>query len=198
MRKLYLVLFLLQVVSIFAEEKIMRIEYLLNDGLYKNYNEISQLSVELSENEKYMILNDHQKNAGWPFVANFVFGCGIGSFIQGDNFGGFLALSGDLVGSSIIFLNYLVPYGIWFGKRSEADFYISPFYTDKNVILLATGLLLTTRIFELIRPWVFSSSYNNKLRNALTEKVKISFGILPNEQDLRKVNVSAVMRIPLE
>jgi hypothetical protein len=90
----------------------------------------------------------------WAFLVNVVAGAGIGSYIQGDILGGTVGLAGELGGIGLV----------WWGYFSIFDFSTGEFKEDDRLgiwlVLGGTAVLLGTRVFEFIRPWVYGRNRN--------------------------------------
>jgi len=132
---------------------------MIKDGLFKNEVRIRQASVNLDTNEKLLLYSEFKKEPWVPFLVNLLIGAGIGSFIEGDTTGGVIALTGDLVGWGSVLI------GI---STYASAVYDNP-YTTRGVGLVTFGYiaLAGTRIFEIIRPFTFTSRYNSTLKGAL-------------------------------
>ena len=84
-----------------------RINGLIDSGMMKNRDQISYLSSGLTSSEAIMLYNAKKINSGVPFALNFLLGCGIGSFVQGDTAGGVTALVGELAGGAVFAGGYI-------------------------------------------------------------------------------------------
>jgi hypothetical protein len=92
----------------------------------------------------------------WPaFVLNLLLGAGIGSFVQGDTLGGVIGACGE-VGGFIFVLVGVIP-------KQEQVYY--GYYTTElsfpNIGLsyVGLGVLMGTRIFELVRPFIYADRF---------------------------------------
>ena len=95
------------------------------------------------------------------FGANLLFGFGIGSFIQGDLFGGTVAIAVDVAALGLSFMT-----GPWV---------IPGYYMSWMVGLGVSAMLLGSRIFQIIRPWYYDLSGKLALAIALNEYRGLSF-----------------------
>lgn len=140
---------------------------MIKDGLFKNEARIKDASLSIGQTEKMMLYGDYKKDPWVPFIVNFVVGAGIGSFIEGDTTGGVIAVTGDVVGWGSVLI----------GASTYANAVYSDPYTTKGLGTMTFGyiLLLGTRIFEIIRPFTFTSRYNSTLKGALNYYDGLSF-----------------------
>ncbi len=145
-----------------------RITLLIDDGLKKNLPIIQEEAQFLTEDQKFNLYTVNKKSPGIAFVCNFFLGAGIGSFIQGDTAGGLTALMGDVSGLTFILLANIF--------EVEREYYLN--VPNPYMLIGGLSLLLGTRVFELIRPWVFTNSYNANLKKALAFD-RVSFALTP-------------------
>jgi len=145
-----------------------RITLLIDDGLKKNLPIIQEEAQFLTEEQKFNLYTVNKKSPGIAFVCNFFLGAGIGSFIQGDTAGGLTALMGDVSGLTFILLANIF--------EVEREYYLN--VPNPYMLIGGLSLLLGTRVFELIRPWVFTNSYNANLKKALAFD-RVSFALTP-------------------
>jgi hypothetical protein len=149
------------------------VNHLIKFGLNKNFARIQQVASDLSENERLMLYEAHSIGTEkmWAGAAiDFFIGFGIGNFYQGDYLSGGIALGGDIIGFGLGIT------GAYLATIGYAVSLISLFQSEETIQLLENGLyflasgitvFLASRIFGLVRTFVFPSAYNNKLRNAL-------------------------------
>ncbi|HOT58456.1 MAG TPA: P13 family porin [Spirochaetales bacterium] len=149
MKKLLVLIFIVTAgASLFADDNaFFQINMLIDDNLFTNQYAIADLAKDLTGSQKMMIYNQHKNEPVLPFILNLVLGCGIGSYIQGDTGGGTIALCGDLGGILLVSIGY--------GSFNAGMF------TTGTIVLLAS------RIYEIVQPFVYSNKYNRVLRTAL-------------------------------
>jgi len=147
-----------------------RITLLIDDGLKKNLPIIQEEAQFLTEEQKFNLYTVNKKSPGIAFVCNFFLGAGIGSFIQGDTAGGLTALIGDVSGLTFVLLADVF--------EVEREGYFTTYEPNPYMLIGGLSLLLGTRVFELIRPWVFTNSYNANLKKALAFD-RVSFALTP-------------------
>ncbi len=174
MKKIFLSCLLLLLASItFSQEKesaMPLVDALLKEDLYKNEDVLSQLSLDLTGIEKYILYVDYKKDATLPFVLNTFLGYGIGSFVQRDFLGGGIALAGGLIGTGLITYGAIVmPLNLLTMGQVSTGIYT----------LVAGGIIIIgTRIFEMIRPLTYAKAFNEKLEDVLGLS-KLAYSALP-------------------
>lgn len=167
-------------VSYSAEDDfIFKIDLLcVGNDLFNNIDEIADLSSNLSFSEKEAVYEAQSVYRFPYFLCNYMLGCGIGSFIQGDIAGGRKALILDITGGALVFggvmlmttdlLNMIVSV---FGAVSQTNVGggISDFQMIAEVVMLSVGscIMLGSRIYQMIRPWYYGSKRNSTLKEAL-------------------------------
>ncbi len=122
---------------------------------------IQRFSANLSDSQKYFLFEDNKTSGTGPFVANLLFGFGIGSYVQGDTLGGTISLCADLGGYGLV-IGGTVAAAAGIASNSE-----SPAVAGSTAILAGTAVLVANKIFTCIRPFTYASSYNQRLFKAL-------------------------------
>ena len=153
-------------VSVFAQDgdTVLRIDMLINDGLYSNYDEITAESLGLTPEQRYQVFLNNEADAILPFVLNLLVGLGVGSFVQGDIGGGLLGVGLDVGGIAAFTFGYLA------FANAAIGAYADPFNvpTEGLGVMLAGGAIISfSRIYQLIRPFTRAQRYNDDLRHAL-------------------------------
>lgn len=140
---------------------------MIKDDLFKNEEQIIRESTNLDQSQKLLLYGEYKKDQWVPFIINFVVGAGIGSFVQGDTTGGTIALVGDLAGMACVLLGV---------SSYSTAIYTDP-YTTKGMGVMTLGYiaLLGTRVFEIVRPFTYTSRYNSTLKGALNYYDSFSF-----------------------
>ncbi len=196
---IFAVLVALSSVQIFAQEvqesqksqeadNFFKVNTLLKTDLFKNENEISLLAANLSSSEKEFLYIENKKSPTVPFCLNFFVGWGIGSFVQGDTKTGVISLSGNLAGSTLMLVGYLISspiltqYYAAVANGTESSF---DWQANSGKILAGGGLIfagsiiaLGTQIYSWIRPFKYAENYNLTLRKCLSsndEKLSVQF-----------------------
>ena len=160
-----------------SEQSFHTSNFLIKDGLNKNFHHIQQHSLHLTQSQKFALYNMHENSMGIPLVLNIVVGFGLGSWIQGDLVGGFAGSIGDALGIVMIYV------GAISALTYEADWntytVTYPNY-DKGVRVMTAGavLLCLSRVAQVVFPITYSPRYNKKLQNAL-DYHNVSFDVTP-------------------
>ncbi|MDC7219652.1 MAG: hypothetical protein PQJ59_06910 [Spirochaetales bacterium] len=144
---------------VLAVGDVLKIDFLLREGLEENYSEIEMLSIRLDDDSRQELYREYRKEPLAPLIINFL-PFGPGSFIQGDResagriarrglyatgcavgmiWGGVEAFDG---GSEIFYLGFLVAFNtLWVYNRYDS--FISPFrYARKYNSLLGEALAI--------------------------------------------------------
>ncbi len=171
------------------------INYLIRKDLFINQDLISELSAQLSEEDKNELYSQNESNASKAMKENFFSGYGRGSAAQG-NFAAFiphliidkagtyiLAIGGGLAGGLFCvdcIVNLFAGMGAAAAGAEGKIFSIFPkgYIYSGLVALTGFGVCLTSRLISLIWPKIYANKFNAALKNALNlnEKVEnISF-----------------------
>ena len=72
--------------NIINDENVYIIDSLINQGIQDKIisNRILTISENLTNEQKYCLYDENKKSGATPFLMNFFFGYGIGSFVQGN------------------------------------------------------------------------------------------------------------------
>lgn len=148
---------------------------------------VQQYSANLSDSQKYSIFETKKSSGTIPFLVNFVLGCGIGSYIQGDTVGGTIALCADLGGYALVIG----------GALSAASSTVSTDATGAGigatVAVAGYVTLIANRIFTCIRPFTYASGYNKRLSSALYAST--SFAMVPAVNEKGQAEVMLVGKV---
>lgn len=171
------------VVDVFLNESdlVFQVENLVyRAGVLKNRDQVSSLSEELSLSDREAIYSNNAIKR-WPaFTINILAGFGIGSFVQHDIAGGVTGLVLDVIGTAAYTAGLCV-FCACFGKtytgillvmfsggQAEPDFpSLTEMYVAEGLMYGGAAVVLGSRIFQCIRPWVFGTEHNNTLKEAL-------------------------------
>lgn len=127
------------------------IAFMVKSDLFKNADKISEASKSLTQEQKLLLYSDLKKDSTGPFLLNFLIGCGVGSFVQGDTSTGWSFVVCSLIGAGMIL--------------------IAPKINDSSVRaampFIGYELLIGTKIAECIAPFTYANKFNNKLKEAL-------------------------------
>ena len=81
-----LVMLITCVTNVFSDgENVLRVQSLIESGLFKNKMEISSLAPNLTAEEKSRLIEDNRLNSVFPMYMNGAIGFGIGSFSNGND-----------------------------------------------------------------------------------------------------------------
>ncbi|MGD1823646.1 MAG: P13 family porin [Pleomorphochaeta sp.] len=146
---------------------------------------ISKLTIDFSPMEKNMLYESNKQSTTIPFLINFLVGFGVGSYIQGDKTGGNTALACDLLSLTAIYIGY---------AQALSSIYDSSYTGSEGSTLLVLGSIgyLATRIYELIRPFNYAKSYNQKLTQTL-----MAFSVEPDITEYDDLELSLSYKIKL-
>ncbi len=145
-----------------------RINLLLQDDLYRNFDLISAESSLLTDEQRYRLFTAHENDPTTPFVLNLIVGLGVGSFVQGDIAGGLVGLGLGVVGLGTTMAGYFY---LVDELANDPEFVAAadPISTDGfRLILLGTGVSLGGAIYRLVRTFTYSNRYNRDLQLALS------------------------------
>lgn len=136
----------------------------IDQGLDANFYQIKTKSLSLSPDDRKTLFELKKKsnllyeNAR---ALNIAPGFGVGSFSQGDDYGGKIGLIGEAA--------CLVT--IWALTKTDNTKF------EKDIQSVAVLSWIVVKIFEMYRPWAYTNDYNKKLEDALLLTTQIG----PNE-----------------
>jgi len=137
------------------------VSLLLDDGFYKNEEQIKTLATELTLEQKQFLFDRYEKPAISPFVMNLILGFGVGSYVQGDFLGGAIGTAGDiLIGGPFLLM-----------CASSGD--------EGEVHALFGLAYVGLRVFQCVKPFSYAKKYNNRLTDALGF-YDLSYGVMPS------------------
>ena len=169
---------------------------LKNKELQKNFDGIRTEAMGLSFAEKNALFSKHKSASGVSAAINFFIGYGIGSFVQKDIVNGVICLSADVIASGLFFAATFVMFKdaliMAINPSSDVfDRYVDIFHSSNPFeiavsmlkanntfgLVIAGGIIFgVSRIYGVIAPLMYGSSYNKKLEEALGLKdAQISF-----------------------
>lgn len=119
-----------------------KVDLLIKDGLHKNQADINRKAQELSDVQRLVLIEEHEKSSWLPAIANFIIPFSLGSIVQGDPLG--YVTGGIQVGLLTV------------GLVADGDASIK--YTMGAVYLGYASAIL---------PFIYASSYNTLLKNTL-------------------------------
>jgi len=184
-----------------SDESFLKIDYLIKDGLKKNFLQIQQESRNITQAQRITLYGLHENKFGAPLALNILLGFGSGSFLQGDTIGGIVGMGGDLAGYAFLITYFLqiINADDWLssrirelnsqvmadpvraGKLKEAQEEYNKKVDDAfKFVYVSVGVLAVVRVVQIVLPITYSSSYNNKLKDALNPSSNLSFYLTPS------------------
>jgi len=148
----------------------LRINTMIDDGLYRNLGAIRAASDELTAEQRYRLFLENESDPTVPFIVSLVAGFGVGSFVQRDLSGGLMGVGLDVGGCALLTIGYLVLLSEWMVDFPYGDPY--PDFSERHVVYLSMivaggGMLSVSRLYQMIRPFTYARRYNDDLRRAL-------------------------------
>ena len=143
----------------------MRVNMLIDDGLYRNMDEITAEALGLNQDQRYMLYSAHEEDPMIPFVLSLLVGMGVGSYVQGDLTGGLISTGLDLAGIAAVYVGYMM-----LATTILDDPYDSMYdmpVVEMSLILGGVAVISFSRVFQLVRPFTYAERYNHDLRIAL-------------------------------
>ncbi len=137
----------------------------------KKLDFVAENSYLLDNTQRYMLYRDFKKDTLVPFLINFTLGLGVGSYMQGDMFGGTFGLVGDVLGATLLSIGLSI-------HTSNVD----PQQMNNNRSNLGSDImtisgavvLAASRIYQLVRPFTHANKYNKVLKNALFNNTSVA------------------------
>jgi len=182
------------------EEAFLTVSALINDGLNKNFFQIQQEALNLTNSQRLMLTGLQENKFGVPLALNLLLGFGIGSFVQHDTLGGVIGFAGDTAGAVVLIIYFvkIIKASDWLSSRiDELDSQVmadpvrlreldraEAEYNKKiedafSLIGISAGILAAVRVFQIVKPITYSNWYNNKLKQALYNN-NIAFDFSPS------------------
>lgn len=152
---------LLMMPAIAADSIYSDINSYIDRGMDENFYEIKTRSQSLSLPDRQTLYNLKKKDFIRPQELNTVPGFGTGSFLQGDDYGGRIALIGEAT-------SVIVIWALTKDNKTKAE-------SDAQAV--ACYAWIGFKLFEIFRPPIYTNDYNKKLEEALG----LTAQILPGE-----------------
>ncbi|MFA5103890.1 MAG: P13 family porin [Candidatus Margulisiibacteriota bacterium] len=130
----------------------------IDQGLDTNFYQIKVKSGSLSQSDRMTLYSIKKKDVLIPFALNWFVGLGLGSYVQGDIYGGTTTLIGESISLAILVSQPKATGSAWFANETAA---------------IAGVSLIGFKIFELVRPFVYTDDYNKKLMDAMNLTAQI-------------------------
>jgi hypothetical protein len=101
-----------------------------------------------------------------PLIGNILLGYGVGSFAQGDTFGGVTGIAGELSGiicfaAGIFSIGY--PTSLLATNPTNRQEILSQVQGSTAAMIIGASVYGLTKIFEIIRPFWFAADYDKNL-----------------------------------
>ena len=130
----------------------------------------------LSEEQKAELYEKHSRSSALYFGINMVGASGIGSLVQGDVFGGTLALTTGIIGCTLGVIGFYglafnVYVDLWAGiikglsdNKSDSN---STYTIWHTMMIIGGAFYLTGLITAIIRPFAYANNLNKELKKIL-------------------------------
>lgn len=144
----------------------IKVQSLINKGLFKNKTEIMSLASNLSASEKEALINRNKINGYFPMYMNSGLGYGIGSFIAKDYIAGSIHCAIDVTCDIIMISMFAIYAKSVFGGIEGKNKFDDVYKNAKNYLYAGIGtalVLIVNRIAQVISLTVHVNRYNNTL-----------------------------------
>ena len=182
-----LVMLITCVTNVFSDgENVLRVQSLIESGLFKNKMEISSLAPNLTAEEKSRLIEDNRLNSVFPMYMNGAIGFGIGSFLAKDYIAGSIHCAIDVACDVVTIAMFAIYAKSMFGSFSNGNGLDTVLRSAK--IYLYTGIasalvLLVNRIAQVVSVTAHVNKYNATLVKVLagdsSGNNKVAFSIFP-------------------
>ena len=200
------VIFSLFVGKAFADgDTSIKVQALINKGLFRNKSEIISLSSNLSASEKEGLINRNKINGYFPMYMNSGLGFGIGSFIAKDYIGGAIHCTIDVV-CDIVMISMFATYARSVFGAVEGRNGIDDVYNNAKSYLyagIATALIvLINRVAQVISLTVHVNRYNSTLAEVFagasssSNTGKVAVNLVPIVDNEKRLGLGLNFAIP--
>lgn len=199
-----LVLFSKAVFLSASGDAVLKVQSLIDGGLFKNTSQITEFSGQLTSEEKSRLIDDNKLDATFPMYMNGALGYGIGSFLARDYIGGAVHCSIDVACNVVMIAMFAVYAKSLFSPLSNKGFSAgdadSIVKNMKNYLyagIATTVILLVNRIAQIVSVTVHVNKYNRTLSQVLagTAGNKTAVNLFPILDD-RKFGFGINFSIP--
>jgi len=149
-----------------AESPLGEAEDLIQDGLFKNTEEIHALSLNLTDPDRRYLINTYSKKAQIPGLVSLSLGLGAGSFMLGDTLGGWLGAAGDMFGLGL-FAGFYISYGNTLRHNLSGQGERDPGYLALALAASSFTVIIGNRALQLGRTIFYADKYNAALRDSI-------------------------------
>jgi len=153
--------------KVFADgDTAIKVQALINKGLFKNKTEISSLALNLSASEKESLINRNKMGGYFPMYMQYALGYGIGSFITKDYVAGAIHCTIDVVCDVVMIAMFATYVKTVFGVVEGSAGFDDVYKAAKGYLYAGIGtavVLLINRIAQAITLTVHVNKWNNTL-----------------------------------
>lgn len=149
----------------------LKVQALINKGLFKNKMEIMSLASNLSPSEKESLINRNKINGFFPMYMQSGLGYGIGSFIAKDYVAGAVHCAIDVTCDVIMIAMFATYAKSVFGAVEGRNGIDNVYNNAKNYLYAGIGtalVLIVNRVAQIITLTVHVNRYNNTLAEVFT------------------------------
>ncbi len=156
----------------------------------KRYSsKITELTANLSQEQKDRIYEDHKKEPVAPFILNTVVSFGTGSLSQRD-YEGFLIEFGFMIYGATSITRTIINKEL-FGYSNDFSYAMGI-----SNMFIGAGFCAAGYIIGLVRPWTYSKKYNQQLKSCLFPELESTISFAP-VADLQAQNYGLICKIKL-
>lgn len=163
----FVVVFVLFVGKAFADgDTAIKVQSLINKGLFKNKMEIMSLASNLTASEKETLISRNKMGGYFPMYMQYALGYGIGSFITKDYVAGAIHCTIDVVCDVVMIAMFATYVKSFFGLGDRTSGFDDVYKAAKNYLYAGIGtavVLIINRIAQAITLTVHVNKWNNTL-----------------------------------
>ncbi|MGP1414770.1 MAG: hypothetical protein ACTTJ6_02375 [Treponema sp.] len=163
----FMVIFSLFAGRLFADgDTSIKVQSLINKGLFKNKMEIMSLASNLTASEKETLISRNKMRGYFPMYMQYALGYGIGSFITKDYVAGAIHCTIDVVCDVVMIAMFATYVKSIFGVVDRTSGFDDVYKAAKNYLYAGIGtavVLIINRIAQAITLTVHVNKWNNTL-----------------------------------
>ena len=163
----FVVVFVLFVGKAFADgDTAIKVQSLINKGLFKNKMEIMSLASNLTASEKETLISRNKMGGYFPMYMQYALGYGIGSFITKDYVAGAIHCTIDVVCDVVMIAMFATYVKSFFGVVDRTSGFDDVYKAAKNYLYAGIGtavVLIINRIAQAITLTVHVNKWNSTL-----------------------------------
>ena len=156
----------------------------------------------LTDKQRAALYERYSRSSALYFGINMLTIPGLGSLIQGDKFGGTIALTTGIIGSALSIGGYVglfthLTYSLYNDEYDPRDFNTVFKFAPWVALMFCGGVFdLVSMIFNIVRPFTYANSLNNGLKNILKiEEAKVTLAPVINTNNTTGVCVGLALKI---